>query len=170
MGFTGQIKSLCGPHLARGPYVVQAWSKSFRSHFKLLKVLYGSVCLKNKIYSISQWKCKKWVAYYLNFVSQQPLNVITLGQTKSDNINRMITIAGYSCLVSFSRWDFDYYSVADVWVFSHTHLNLKYLFPPDNNTHNNNNIIIINNNNNTHNNNNNNDDVNNKTTQNKSVC
>ncbi len=27
LSFAGQIKSFCGPHLARGPYVVLAWSK-----------------------------------------------------------------------------------------------------------------------------------------------
>jgi len=26
-GFAGQIKSFCGPHLARGPYVVHAWTR-----------------------------------------------------------------------------------------------------------------------------------------------
>jgi hypothetical protein len=26
LGFAGQIKSLRGPHLARGPYVVHAWA------------------------------------------------------------------------------------------------------------------------------------------------
>ena len=33
------------------------------------------------------------------------LNVITSGQTKSDNINRMITIADDFCSVFFSKWD-----------------------------------------------------------------
>ncbi len=35
---------------------------------------------------------------YLMLLQWKPLNVITLGQTKSDNINRMITITGYSVL------------------------------------------------------------------------
>ncbi len=38
-------------------------------------------------------------------LQQKPLNVITLGQTKSDNINRMITITGCFYLVSFTKWD-----------------------------------------------------------------
>ncbi len=40
------------------------------------------------------------------FVQYKPLNVITSGQAKSDNINRMITIAGCFYLVGFSKWDF----------------------------------------------------------------
>jgi hypothetical protein len=37
--------------------------------------------------------------------SKKPLNLITLGQTKSDNINRMITLTGCFYLVSISKWD-----------------------------------------------------------------
>jgi hypothetical protein len=40
-------------------------------------------------------------------LQQKPLNVITLDQTKSDNINRMITITGCFYLVSFSKWDYE---------------------------------------------------------------
>ena len=32
--------------------------------------------------------------------------MITMGQTKSDNINRMITITGDFYLVILSKWDF----------------------------------------------------------------
>jgi hypothetical protein len=42
-----------------------------------------------------------------NTIQWKPLNVITLGQTKSDNINRMITITGYFYLVSFSKWAYE---------------------------------------------------------------
>jgi hypothetical protein len=34
----------------------------------------------------------------------QPLNVINLGQTKSDNISQMITLTGCFYLVSTSKW------------------------------------------------------------------
>ena len=34
-----------------------------------------------------------------------PLNVMTLGKTKSDNINQMITIIGDFYLVIFSKWN-----------------------------------------------------------------
>ncbi len=37
----------------------------------------------------------------------KPLNVITYGQTKSDNINQMITITGCFYLLSFSKWDYE---------------------------------------------------------------
>ncbi len=37
----------------------------------------------------------------------EELNVITLGQNKSDNINRMITITGCFYIVSYSKWDFE---------------------------------------------------------------
>ncbi len=44
----------------------------------------------------------------LNFLKSKPLNVITLGRTKSDNINR--TIAGCFYIVSFCTWDFEMWS------------------------------------------------------------
>jgi len=37
---------------------------------------------------------------------QKPLNVIYLGQTKSDNTNRTITITDGICLVMLSKWVF----------------------------------------------------------------
>ncbi len=40
-------------------------------------------------------------------VQWKPLNVITLGQSKSDNIYRMITITGCFNIVSYSKWDFE---------------------------------------------------------------
>ncbi len=36
----------------------------------------------------------------------EPLNVITLGRTESDNIKRMITIIDCFYIVSYSKWDF----------------------------------------------------------------
>jgi hypothetical protein len=41
-------------------------------------------------------------------VQWKPLNVITLGQTKSDNINRMITITGCFYLVIFIKGTLKY--------------------------------------------------------------
>ncbi len=35
----------------------------------------------------------------------RPVNVITLGQTKSDNKKRMIKLIGYIHLLVFSKWD-----------------------------------------------------------------
>ena len=35
----------------------------------------------------------------------KPLNVITLGQTKTDKINRMMTITDVFYLVIYSKWD-----------------------------------------------------------------
>jgi hypothetical protein len=36
----------------------------------------------------------------------KPLNVFTLGQTKSDNIDLMITLTGCFCFVSFNKCDY----------------------------------------------------------------
>ena len=43
----------------------------------------------------------------LMLVQYRLLNVITMGQTKSDNINRMITIADEFYLVIFSEWNIE---------------------------------------------------------------
>ena len=40
-------------------------------------------------------------------IQQKPLNVITLSQSKSDNINQMITITDDFYLVFFSKWDIE---------------------------------------------------------------
>ena len=48
LGSAGQISSLCGPHLARGPYVVHAWSK-IRFDFRLVTTF----CCLTKILLIS---------------------------------------------------------------------------------------------------------------------
>ncbi len=52
---------------------------------------------------------KKFLTMFLTFkVQRKPLNVITLGRTKSDNINRMITISGCFYIRSFSKWNFQF--------------------------------------------------------------
>ncbi len=38
-------------------------------------------------------------------LQQKPLNVITLGHTESDNINRMITLTGNFYLAVYNKWD-----------------------------------------------------------------
>ena len=43
-------------------------------------------------------------------IQQKPLNVITLGHYKSDNINQMITITDGVYLVIFSKWDIEIWS------------------------------------------------------------
>ncbi len=43
--------------------------------------------------------------YFFSQLQWKPLNVITLGPTESDNINRMITVTGGFYLVSISKWD-----------------------------------------------------------------
>ena len=43
-------------------------------------------------------------------VQWKPLNVITLGQNKSDNINWMITLTDDFYLVIYSKWDFEMWS------------------------------------------------------------
>ncbi len=50
------------------------------------------MCLNASVIAELQWK---------------PLNVISLGQTKSDNINRMISVTDCFYIVSFSKWDFE---------------------------------------------------------------
>jgi len=40
-------------------------------------------------------------------VQLKPLNVVTLGLTKSDNINELITITGNINLVTINKWDVD---------------------------------------------------------------
>jgi hypothetical protein len=45
-----------------------------------------------------------WLTQYIQ-VQWKPLNVITSGKSKSDNINRMITITDYFYLVVFNKWD-----------------------------------------------------------------
>ncbi len=42
-----------------------------------------------------------------NYIQYKPLNMITLGQTKIDNINRMITITGCFYLINFSEWEYE---------------------------------------------------------------
>ncbi len=40
-----------------------------------------------------------------NEMEQNPLIMITLGLTESDNINRMITLTNYFYLVVINKWD-----------------------------------------------------------------
>jgi len=44
-------------------------------------------------------------ALQLLHVHEKPLNVMTLSQTKSDNLNQMITETTYFYLISFSKWE-----------------------------------------------------------------
>jgi len=62
----------------------------------------------------------------------QPLNLIILGQTKSDYINRMITMTEDFYLVTFSKWDFstkqlmtltsDFIELLSLCLYKHGHL------------------------------------------------
>ncbi len=68
--------------------------------------------------NLSQWSSTgiPWKFLWVPRISEifllqyKPLNVITLGQTKSDNINRMITLTGCIYLVSISKWDYKEWS------------------------------------------------------------
>ena len=61
------------------------------------KVLYS-------LFSINSVSCLFLLSFIL-LLKQMPLNVITVGQTKIDNINRMITITDDFNLLIFSKWD-----------------------------------------------------------------
>jgi hypothetical protein len=41
----------------------------------------------------------------INLLLYKQLNVVTLSHTKSDNINRMITVTSRVNVVSFNKWD-----------------------------------------------------------------
>ncbi len=55
--------------------------------------------------TIKREKIFKFFLKNFIFVQQKPLNVITLGQSESDNINRMVTITDCFYLVLFNKWD-----------------------------------------------------------------
>ena len=49
----------------------------------------------------------KYVIHQLHYQTKKPLNLITLGQTESDNTSRMITITSDFYLVSISKCFFN---------------------------------------------------------------
>ena len=80
----------------------------FKTRFiPFFRLIWKLQCLKLQG---SKWVVTKFkvTRIKLSFkLQQKQLNLITLGQKKSDNINRMITLTSDVCLVIFSKWDND---------------------------------------------------------------
>ncbi len=54
--------------------------------------------------------CRVTPQIYNSNIQQMQLIVITIGQTESEEINRMITITGCFYLVSWNKWDYEKWS------------------------------------------------------------
>jgi len=96
-GFVGQIKSFCGPHLARGPYVVHAWVNVWFRPFRGPHAAYGLLvwdrCFK-RIYFNGQLKYISDQAAFLMFVPSFFLQIsaceesgLPMKHTKNYHIN-----------------------------------------------------------------------------------
>ena len=55
---------------------------------------------------------------FKNATAVKPLNVITVDQTKSDHVNRMITITEEFYLVIFSKWEVKFDQISDIYITS----------------------------------------------------